>query len=58
MFSTRSWMQPLEAVQGVKVTHRIHQKVWTIQTDDGLVVVELNWRTGDMRASLQEHKAK
>lgn len=46
-------MQPLEPVQGVKVTHRIHVKVWRIETDAGVLIVELNWQTGHMMASLR-----
>jgi hypothetical protein len=58
MFLTGAWMQPLEPVQGVKVTHRIHQKVWRIETEAGVIVVELNWQTGDMVASLRERSGK
>jgi methylase of polypeptide subunit release factors len=58
MFSAGAWMQPLEPVQGVKVTHRIHRKVWQIETEDGVIVVELNWQTGEMVASLQQERAK
>lgn len=58
MFITGPWMQPLEPVQGVKVTHRIHLKVWKIETEAGEIVVELNWQTGDMVASLRERSGK
>jgi hypothetical protein len=58
MFKTGTWMQPLEPVEGVRVTHRIHQKVWTIETGAGVIVVELNWQTGEMFASIREQKAK
>lgn len=58
MFVTQAWMQPLGPVQGVKVTHRIHQKVWTIDTENGVVVVGLNWQTGDMVVSLRDHGGK
>ena len=58
MFKTGAWMQPLEPVHGVKVTHRIHQKVWRIQTEAGVLVVQLNWQTGDMLVSLPEQSGK
>lgn len=47
-------MQPLEPVRGVRVTHRIHVKVWKIETEAGVVVVSLNWQTGEMVASIPE----
>jgi hypothetical protein len=47
-------MQPLQPVRGVTVEHRIHRKIWRIETEDGVVVVELNWQTGDMLASLEK----
>ncbi len=49
-----AWMQPLEPVPGVKVTHRIHLKVWRIQTGQGIVVVSFDWQSGEMVASLAE----
>jgi hypothetical protein len=58
MFMTQSWMQPLEPVHGVKVTHRIHVKVWHIATDAGVLTVELNWQTGDMVAHLRQNGEK
>ena len=45
-------MQPLQPVRGVTVEHRIHRKIWRIETEDGVVVVELNWQTNDMRVSI------
>ena len=51
-------MQPLEPVHGVKVTHRIYQKVWRIQTEAGVLVVQLNWQTGEMLVSLPEQSGK
>lgn len=48
------WMQPLEPVPGVKVYHRIHLKIWRIETEAGVVVIELNWHTGEMVASIEQ----
>jgi hypothetical protein len=48
------WMQPLEPVPGVKVYHRIHLKIWRIETEGGVVVIELNWHTGEMVASIEQ----
>jgi hypothetical protein len=48
------WMQPLEPVPGVKVHHRIHLKIWRIETEAGAVVIELNWHTGEMVASIEQ----
>jgi hypothetical protein len=47
-------MRPLEPVPGVKVTHRIHAKLWRIDTDEGVVVVAFDWRTGEMAARLED----
>ena len=44
------WMQPLEPVPGVRVLHRIDRKLWRIETPQGVLVVMLNWRAGEMRA--------
>ncbi len=52
MWKPQLWMQPLEPAHGVKVTHRIDLKTWTMETAEGVVVVSLNWRTGDMVVSL------
>lgn len=51
---SQAWMQPLEPVPGIKVTHRIHAKLWRIDTDEGVVVVVFDWRTGDMAARLED----
>ena len=45
-------MQPLQPVRGITVEHRIHRKIWRIETGEGVVVVELNWQTNDMRVSI------
>jgi hypothetical protein len=47
-------MQPLEPAPGVKVYHRIHLKIWRIETEAGIVVIELNWHTGEMVASIEQ----
>ena len=47
------WMQPLEPVRGVKVYHRMHLKIWRIETEAGVVVIELNWQSGEMVASIE-----
>ena len=54
MWSPQQWMRPLEAAPGVKVIHRIHLKIWQIETPEGVLVITLNWQTGEMVASLQE----
>jgi hypothetical protein len=55
-WSSASWMQPREPVPGVQVRHRIHRKIWRIETESGAVVVELNWQTGNMVASIDERR--
>ena len=47
------WMEPLAAVPGVRVRHRIDVKLWQIETPEGVLIVTLNWRAGDMRARLE-----
>jgi hypothetical protein len=58
MWKPHLWMQPAEPARGVKVSHRIHLKTWKIETAEGVVVVSLNWRTGEMVISIPERVAE
>ena len=54
MWQPQLWLRPSDPARGVKITHRIHEKIWQIETAEGVMVVTLNWQTGEMVAKLRE----